>query len=215
MELTVTLDHGPLNAEFTGEDREKVEENLVGFIEFLEGNDELFNGHRDSVPATNDTEDPGLDEQYWKERADDQGDQTTSESDSTESPLSDIAHKVGASVTELEGLIYFSVDDEELPMLLFDDPERVGGSVVERQRNSALVLLLIWEECYGKKKMKTSQFKDVLEMMDLSTSNVYRAWEKSYFKQAGNGPSATVRLRGPGKREARSVLKDMLEYAPD
>ncbi|SFS65899.1 hypothetical protein [Halostagnicola kamekurae] len=211
MEITITLDHGPLNAEFAGEDREEIEESLVGFVEFLEENGQLFDEVEFEAEPQIEEEQSGIDD--WNQGSNDASsppDESVASS-AEDSPLSSIAQRVGTSIDELEELVYVSVEDDELPMVLVDDVERLGDSVVERQRNTALLLLLIWNKCYGKEKMKTSDIKNVFSMMDISTSNTYRAWEKSYFKQKGQGSSATIQLRGPGEREAYSLLRDLLE----
>ncbi|WP_226004025.1 hypothetical protein [Natrinema salinisoli] len=35
MEITLTLDYGPLDAEFTGENREELQDELIEFVEFI------------------------------------------------------------------------------------------------------------------------------------------------------------------------------------
>lgn len=217
MELSVTLNYGPLNAEFSGGDQEEIQDGLVNFVEFLETND-LFDGM--DVEPTSETPDgtPGVDSGYWEKKAN-QGQaesqqNTVGTDDRKDSVLYPIARKVGASVTDLEELVYVDEEGEEEPQLLIDEIDRLGDTVPEKQRGAALILLLAWHECYDEEKMKTSKLKDILAMRDISTNNLSRAWDgkgEGWFDPRGMGPSATIKLRGPGKRQARSVMKDLVE----
>lgn len=200
--MSVKLDYGPLNAEFQGGDKDEIQTNLIEFVEFLKENEEVLGSIDVSTDGAAGAEVPSDSNSNASDGAGDQG--------SNEHPLAPLAHHLGEPPETLEELIYVSVENEELPQLLVEDVDELGDSVVERQRNAALVLLLVWEECYGKSKMKTSDIKDVFSRMDISTSNTYRAWEKSSFKQRGQGSSATIQLRGPGEREAYSILRELL-----
>lgn len=218
MEVTFNLQFGPLDAEFTGGDREELQENLVKFVEFLEENGEIFDGIDIEPPSETPEGAPGVDSGYWEQKA--QQEQAQSQQDTSgrdegeESVLYPIARKVGASVADLEELVYVDEDGDEHPQLLIDDIDRLGDTVPERQRNAALILLLVWHDCYGEEKMKTSLLKDILSMADISTNHLSRAWSdkgEGWFDPRGYGQSATIKLLGPGKRQARSVLKDLVE----
>lgn len=213
MELTVTLNHGPLNAEFSGEDREEIQQNLIKFMQFLDENGEIFEGvgYRESEEKDGS---PGVDSDYWEEKSMQEQDSNPDTADREDSVLYPISKKVGVSVTDLEEIVYVDEDGEELPQLLIDDLKRLGETVPERQRSAALILLLVWKECYGEEQMRTSDLKDIFAMKDISTSKTDRAWSnkgESWFDSSGHGVSASVKLRGPGERKAYSLLKDLIE----
>lgn len=210
MEITITLDYGPIDAEFVGAEREDLEKNLLNFAEFLGENEDVFDSIELSTKRVADkveaepVHNGGVSNEV----------NTSSEPSVNElpedHPLTPIARRVNASVPKLEDLLYVSVQDEELPTLLVDDLDRLGDNKIERQRNTALLTLLLWEKCYGKEKMTTSDMKDIFSMVGISTNNTYKAWEKGYFKSGGHGGSAYVKLRGPGEREAFSLLRTLL-----
>lgn len=213
MELSVTLDYGPLNAEFQGGDQDEIQENLVEFVNFLEEHKDVIEAIEASTISTGSMGD--VDASTTEARTENGGGPSESDAEvdsaTGDNPLSPLASRLNKPVEELEELIYVSVENGDLPQLLVDNPDRLGDSVVERQRNVAMVVLLVWEKCYDQTKMKVSDIKDILSMMDISTSHTYRAWEKSYFKQTGTGPASSIQLRGPGERNAYSLLRELLE----
>lgn len=211
MELRVTLDSGPLNAEFQGGDREEIQNNLVEFVRFLEEQEDIFEALDVSTEDIAGSKDAGAGNAKAGNGGATAGSDAEAETTTEDNPLAPLSSRLNTSIEELEELIYVSVENGELPQLLMDDPDRLGDSVVERQRNVAMLVLLVWEKCYGQSKMKVSDIKDVLSMMDISTSHTYRAWEKSYFKQTGTGPASSIQLRGPGERNAYSLLRELLE----
>lgn len=213
MELNVALEYGPLKAEFQGEDRSEIQDNLIEFVEFLDEHEEVFssidiiaNGIVDKNAGDADRTETGMNNESSSEISN--ADQTKAEDDN---PLAPLARRLNKPIEAVEELIYVSVENDELPQLILDEPELLGDSVVERQQNAALIVLLVWDKCYGQSKMKVSDIKDIFSIMDISTSNTHRAWEKGYFQQTGKGAAATVRLRGPGEREGYSLLRDLLE----
>lgn len=209
MELNVTLDYGSLNAEFQGGDREEIEENVLQFIQFLQDNEENLNGVMTVERRDGDEQAGNGTPPEEKSGSTDDGRGEKDISDNHE--LAPIASEVDASIEELEELIYVSVEEDDLPLLLIDDVDRLGDSVPDRQANTAMVILLVWKKVYGEDKMLISDMKDIFSRMSISTSHTYRAWDKSYFTQPSKGSGAKLKLRRPGKREARSILEDLVE----
>lgn len=213
MELVVELDTGPVNAEFSGEDWSEVEPELQGLINFLEKNHETLSEIApystnpqytgDVAGADGAAPNGGLDSEASGE----------ADSKPDEGPLASLVRKTGKSVEGLDDLVYVDPDGEELPQVLAEKSV-LGGSKAERQRNAAYMILAVWDECYGEERMKTSDFKDILTMSGISDNNLYNAWVgagKGDFHSTGQGPSATVGLTGPGKRQALKVFQSLAD----
>lgn len=214
MQLTITLNHGPLDVEFNGDDREELQEELLGFSQFIEENSGIFDGVEFSNGKSTDEEEPGIDSDYWEEKAENGG---SSEGDSKtngrDHPLASLARQTGSSVDRLDEIIYVDPEGEEPPQLLIDK-SRLGSKKAERQRHAAYLLLLVWENCYEEERMKNSDLKRTLSIANISDNNLYNAWAgagKGNFDPSGRGASATLGLTGPGEREALKLMKKLAE----
>lgn len=216
MEITVTLNHGFLNAEFTAEDREELEEDLIGFIEFLQENEDEFDDIEllgnpmisDGKPSLA-AEPQNVESQTEERKVKTEGEPTTLD----DHPLNPVAQKTGVGVGKLDEIVYADSDGEEMPQLLINKNE-LGGSKAERQRHASYLLLLVWEDCYGENRMKNSELKTLLSMASISDNNVHNMWKgagKGMFDTTGRGSSATITLTGPGKREALKFIKKLVE----
>lgn len=218
MELTITFQHGPLDAEFTGEDREEIQEDLLKFVDFLNENAEQFQGIEPPKPDSEELEEPSLDSDRWQDDDEEESSSDSSSgSDSQDNPLSSLARKTDNPVEELEDLIYVDPDNEEDPQLMLDK-DRLGENRAERQRNAAYIILRVWEECYDEERMKTSKLKNIFTMSGISDNSLYNAWGgsgKGKFDATGKGSSATVGLTGPGKRKALKVIQELPETTSD
>lgn len=197
MTIKVTLNYGPIEAEISGEDRDEVQSELLGFIEFLKENEgDLELG----LPLQQPT-------------PDDVGAAVASEArDGDDRPLATIARELGVSTDDLDDVIYVDPNLEEDPQLLLD-PDDFGSTTVEQQRNAAYVLLYVWDECYGNDRMRTSKLNDIFALAGISTNNLYLAWRdegQGKFDSQGQGPSASVSLTGVGVRTAKTVLQDLV-----
>lgn len=212
MELNVTLDYGSLNAEFQGGDREEIQDGLAKFVEFLNENDELFDGIDNHGPIDAPEEQADLDPERWEDSESDSESNNGQNinSNQSENPLAPLARKMGISVDVLDEIVYVDPEGEEMPQLMADK-QFFGDSTTERQRTAAYILLKVWEECYeGEDRMKTSNLKTLLTMADISDNNLYNAWAgpgKGDFNPTGRGDAATVGLTGPGGRQAMKELR--------
>lgn len=199
MAITVTLTYGPIEAEISGEDRDEVQEELIGFIEFLEENSEQLQIEAPAAPTTASGESEGATEA------------TAASTD--DHPLAPLAKKLGIEPADLDEIVYVDPDFEDEPQVLVE-PDGLGESTIEQQRTAAYVLLYIWDNVYDNSRMKTSKLKEILELAGVSSSNLNRAWNnegEGKFDSRGYGPSASVGLTGVGKRTALSRFKDLVE----
>lgn len=213
MELVVEFDTGLVNAELKGDSWAEIEPELQGMIGFLQDEDGALSeiathsilpqhtaGVTKAVGAASGAVPPS-------------GKREDAGSDPDGGPLAALVRKTGKSVDELDELVYVDPDGEELPQVLADKSV-IGDSKAERQRNAAYMILAVWDECYGEERMKTSDFKDILTMSGISDNNLYNAWVgagKGDFHSTGQGPSATVGLTGPGKRQALKVFQSLAD----
>lgn len=216
MELTIEFQHGPIDAEFTGEDRKEVQENFLQFVEFLGENAQEFDNIEPPESNSEDLKEPGLDSDLWKDNSENQSTNGSSGSENEEEeghPLASLARKANTSVETLDSIIYVDHDGEEEPQLMIEKA-KLGGSKTERQRTAAYMLLRIWDDCYGEERMKTSKLKNILTMSGVSDNDLFNAWNgpgKGNFDSTGKGASATVGLTGPGKRRALKTIQEVVE----
>lgn len=201
MKVTATLDYGPLDIELSSENREEVEKNLLGIIEFIDENREEFEESGLKVQSKDGNHQAELDSAEW---SGDTGDKAGSADD----PLADLARELNVVSRKLNEIVYVDPDEEERPYLMVEG-DKLGDSVPEIQRNAAFVLLTVLKECYHEDEMKTSEFKHILTVAEISDNDLYKAWDESVIDSSGRGRSATISLTGPGRREAKSVLKDL------
>lgn len=213
MEFSVTLNYGSLDAEFQGGDREDIENEVLEFIEFLEKNEEKLNGVVTIEERRGGDSGGNGAAPHSHSRSTDSVSGGDGASDDHE--LAPIAREVDATIEELEELIYVSVEGDDLPLLLIDDLERLGDTVPDKQANTAMAILFVWEKVYGEEKMLVSDMKDVFSRMGISTSHTHRAWDKSYFTQPDKGGGTKLKLRRGGKREARTLLEGLVEDEPE
>lgn len=213
MELTVTVNYGPLNAEFSGEDQGEIQENLVEFVEFLEENGDVFDGIEVSANGHEEMEDPGLDEEYWEEKQANAGE--SSEKQSTDVDFGDIPDRVEYHEGTLDS--YFDIDPsgEEPPYLNFDPDTlgELGNSRSEKQMRASLILLTLWRECHGVESVTSSTLKDALRISGINDETLYNMYgfnDKEgdrYFRREGKGANTDISLTMPGKREGYDQIQ--------
>lgn len=210
----MTVDYGPLNAEFQGGDQEELQDNLVEFVEFLEENDDVFDAIRASYNGNGGSATSDINAGYIEEGTEEQTNgESVGEVEEEDHPLKSLARNANTSTETLDDIIYVDPDGEEKPQLLVSK-KHLGGTKAERQRTAAYILLRVWEDCYGEERMKTSELKSLLTMANIKEDKLYNAWKgagKGDFDPTGRGESATVGLTGPGRRQAIKVLQQLVE----
>ncbi|WP_277543236.1 hypothetical protein [Haloarcula laminariae] len=213
METTAKLEYGPLEVEIHALDDENYREEILELIQFIEDNQESLDdlGEMDSSPEIDDskTGDMSLEEFEQGEGEPEENNQDESEA----GPLGEIASRLRVAESELMTFLYVDPDKEDFPVIYTDEAGNIGKRKTDKQRIGSLVLLYLWHECYDTERVKSTALKDALELSNISSSgmgNMYQGEGDRYFDRAGRGPSATVKLTPPGKRQARKVLKRII-----
>lgn len=219
MELTVTLNHGPINAEFTGEEREEIEENLLQFMEFLDENEEVFAGVENPDSEENLEGTHELDPDYWEERQEEPVSTSGNDVPETDVSYGSIPDRTGL---DEEAIVqYFDIDPEgeEPPYLNFDIEVlgEEGNSRSEKQMRGSLILMTLWRECNGIESVRSPELKDALRISgidDTNTSNMYQFNDGEgdrYFRREGSGANTDISLTMPGKREGFDQIEQTVE----
>lgn len=209
METTVTFEHGPLTVELHTYEGDDYQDEVLDLLRFLENNQEKFEeiGTLSTAPEIhpNKTESVSL-EEFAEEGTTNEDNEVESES----SPLSPIASELRLPVRDLEVFLHVDSDREDPPVFYPNEVSEIGQRQTDRQRIASLMLLYLWHECYGEERVKSSDLKDALELSNISSSgmaNMYQGEGDRYFDRRGRGPTATVRLTPPGKRQAMKAIK--------
>ena len=167
MELTVTLNHGVLNAEFTGEVREEIENELVKFKEFLDENAGLFG---DAIPLTSNS---GEDVQSAVTQ--DWSDQSRVTPSKSSCQFSDIADRARVDEATLESFLNMPSDEEKVPYLRLDDFEEeegiLGDTRKDRQARASLVLLYLWQTIREQSEVKSGKLNEALHISQITPTN--------------------------------------------
>lgn len=212
METTVKFKYGPLQVEIFAQDDDNYQDEILDLLKFIENNQDRFEElGMNPTPGVyqSKTESVSLDE--FDETEDGEVEDGVEED---ESPFSEIASELRLSPELLEEFLHVDDDREDVPVLYVDKLGELGERQTDRQRVASLVLLYLWHEYYGEDRVKSTALKNALELSDVSSSgmaNMYQGDGDRFFNRRGRGPTATVRLTPPGKREALSVLKRMAE----
>lgn len=215
MEVTITLQYGPLDAEFTGEDREEIQEEVIGFIEFIEEEEEQLSNL--PTPSTDDASEP------TRKQTAATGWDDSSPPDEAASPqpgaseFQSLASKTGADAGDLAQLYDLPDDEEGVPslnMYHFDEGVlELGNARNQRQAQASALLLYAWEECIGEKKIKYEQLNEALVASDIETErmdHMLRAFSgdaEDWFESDGS----QIHLLGQGKNHTRDLLEDLVE----
>ncbi|ELZ04406.1 hypothetical protein [Natrialba aegyptia] len=212
METTAKLEYGPLEVEIHAFDDENYQKEVLDLIQFIEDNqeslEELEGGDEDAKMERPKVEGTSLEEFTENGNEDDE------EIEQESGPFSDISSKLRVPEIELERWFYIDSDRDEPPVIYLDEIGNIGERKTDRQRVASLALLYIWHECYEVDRVKSSALKDALELSDISSSgmgNMYQGDGDRYFDRRGRGPSATVGLTPPGRRQARKVLRRFVQ----
>ncbi|MDG5778889.1 hypothetical protein VB779_15600 [Haloarculaceae archaeon H-GB11] len=219
MEITITLDYGPLDVEFTGGEREELEENLIAFIEFLEEDEAIFGNSDFAIDQEPGEESPGLDPDYWESQQ-----ESTQEPDSTESSVAAISFGSIPNRTDIdEGTLdgYFDIDPEgeEPPYLNFDVDilGESGNSRSEKQMRGSLILMTLWREGNGIEEIGSSDLKDALRISGIDDESLYAMYGFNndegdrYFRRDGSGANTEITLTMPGEREGFDQIQRTVE----
>jgi hypothetical protein len=213
MDTTVTFEYGPISVEIHAYEGESYQDEVLDLLQFIEQNqdrfDELEASSKSPEIHPEKTETASLQEFATEDQ---EGENTEEEN----SPLKSIASELHVDIYDLETFLYANPKDDEPPILYIDELDELGDKQADRQRIASLILLYTWHDCYGEERVRSSALKNALELSNISSSgmaNMYQGEGDRYFDRRGRGPTATVKLTPPGKRQARKEIKKFAEEA--
>lgn len=219
MEITLTLDYGPIYVEFSGQDGEQVRNELKSFLDLFD----------EDVGSLSEVEPPD------REKVAKDGDQTpatewtnpdpTAEVDAEPtvstntgaSEFSSIATKAGVDADRVSKLFELPEDDGGVPglnMYHFEEGAlRLGNARNQRQAQAASLLLYVWEECLDEKQISFDRLDQALVNSDIETE------KRKHMKQAFSGDASgwfesngsQIYLVGKGKNHARDLIQKLSE----
>lgn len=214
MEATITLQYGPIDAEFTGDDREELQEELLGFVNFIEENRESLSG----LPAASESSEsePKEEQTSATDWTDSNTVETTTDS-SGASEFQSFSQKTGVAAGDLAKLFDIPDDGDGTPslnMYHFDEGTlELGSYRNQRQAQASALLLYAWEECLGKKKVPYKELNEALVDSDIETERIdtmrqaFSGDAEEWFESDGS----KIHLLGQGKNHTRDLLEDLVE----
>jgi|GEM_PF-4494676 len=220
MEITVTIDHGPLDVEIMGEEREEIQEEILGFAEFIEQHEDSLS-HFD-VPEGSPKSEGSKNETTQTNVTGYNGTETQGDTNNTQVQhdprFSQVVQETGINEKLLADLINLPDDEEEgtpsINTYHFDDGIEVLGSYRnQRQSQASAILLYIWDVCLGKKKVEFDRLDEGLTASDVETErrkDMYSAFsgDAGDWFESGGG---CIWIIGSGKKHVRNLLEELTE----
>jgi len=223
MEFTVTINHGPLDVEVVGEERKKIQEEILGLAEFIEQHEDSLNhfqvpeaGHESgtSKDRTAQTEMTGY-------NANETQDTNNNAQEQHDSRFSQVVQETGIDEKLLADLINLPDDkgeeEEGIPSIntyhFGEGIEILGSYRNQRQAQASAILLYIWDVCLDEKKVKFDQLDEGLTASDVETErrkNMYSAFsgDAGDWFESGDG---FIWVLGSGKKHVRNLLEELAE----
>lgn len=215
MEIRVKLQEGPITVEVFANEDEDYESEITGVLDLLDENVARLESYARSPEKANfgriDSELDGVEANTEEEEIKRVDESNVADDDSPLQPLSEL---VDVPISKLEGLIDVNPEAEEYPILYVEDLDLLGNSRVERQRRASLIILLSHRECYGEERMLSSDLKDSLVDSGVDEQSMFKMYQgkgERYFDTKGRGPSATLALKRPGRREAKKEIRNLID----
>jgi len=215
MEITLNLNYGPLDAEFTGDDREELQGELVEFLSFLEGEEDTLSNL--TTPSANGTAKDGGVQTPATEWDDSNPSPPSQDSGSVRTEFASLSTKTGVDEDTLNKLSELPDDDEGVPSLNMYHFEkgvlRLGSARNQRQAQASSLLMLVWEECLDEKKIKFDRLDEALVASDVETERrgsmgqAFSADASDWFESDGS----RIYLVGKGKNHARELIQELAD----
>lgn len=223
METTVTLGYGPVEFEIHALKDDDYKEEVLEILEFIDENEDKFStiGIDMKSPEIEDSKTEETSLEVFTERDEEKEEKENDENEAStereeQGPLGEIANRLKVRISRLEEFVYIDEKKESYPVIYPEEVGELGERKVDKQRVASLILLYLWHDFYDQERIKSTELKDALELSDISSDgmgNMYQGEGDRYFDRRGRGPSATVRLTPPGKRQARKHLKNLLDHS--
>ena len=207
MDIQITFQDGPIEAEVSAAEDEPYSEVLDALAEFVEDYDAV--GPAGPQQPTGSPTDGGTVEQVATTEA-------TADSDAGES--NSLFDEVDATDAELQRVLKTGrVEDgdvEEFPEII-GNTELLGDSIGGRLLNGAAVTLTVLEEVHDLGRIRTTELKEGLSESGLdidSWTAIHKQAEKDvYLDSRGTGSSGTTAVRAPGKEDAYDYIQMLVD----
>lgn len=225
MEITVSFRHGPLDVEFQSEDREALQEDLRGFVKFLDQNKEEF-GYLDAPVGSEhqpSEENPGLSPEYWeqkRQRAEDDSESSSTNEDSNNesAKFSKLSERTRLDEDILNTIYEIPDDEDEPPYLnLFQFDENTGVLGEYRNQQQALgsaLILYAWEMVRGEEKVSYEELDTALSWSEIDVERrdaMTQAFGDDARDWFDRDEGERIGLTTPGKQRARRKLRELAE----
>lgn len=201
MEITIEFNDGPLEVTIDTAEDEDYKRVLNDLGEFVKEYDPV-----DPNP-TNENGEAQMDE----EESEDQDIQQE-----VEGSENSLVTNTGLSEGELQRIIKLGrMEDEELVEYpeIIGNTDLLGDTGQERLVYGTAVVMTVVEDEHGISKTKTTKVKDALKESGLNTNswnNINRVDETDmFFNRRGQGSTATIEIRQPGKTAGYESLEKM------
>lgn len=212
MEFSATIEYGPLNAEVKGGEREQIEEEVLGFIEFIEENSDKIDGIEIHSGGSGGQDGPGNSTNGAG------GGSSHSYTDGSAEKFEAIAQRARTDAGTITQFLNYPDDDDKVPYLSLDvfeeEEEILGSSRREKQARASLMLLYLWQEVGGVEEVESANLNTALQTSRISPKsrkNMYKALDgeaDSYFSRDNQG---NVGLKQAGEITAVDQITDLAE----
>lgn len=206
MDIHISFQDGPIKAEIDTTEEEDYHEVLETLEEFLEDYD---TGVASSLEPEQEMQQDHVEEQGETDSAEDIPEQEAQNPLIAESNVSESDFGRVIKTGRVEG-----EDIHEFPKII-GDTAVLGDSQAKKLLNAAAVIMAVLEDIHGISKVKTTNLKDALDesgLPDGNFGNISRYDEADiYFNRRGQGQSATIEIRPPGKEDAYDLIRELIQ----
>ncbi|CDK38403.1 hypothetical protein [Halorubrum sp. AJ67] len=217
IDITLTLNYGPLDAEFSGEDREELQSELIEFVEFIDEEEALSTLPRPEENSEPKPEDKEGDQAPLSGWGDPDSSPTTQDSGSVRDEFTSLSTITGVDENTLDRLFELPENEEGVPSLNMYHFEngvlRLGDARNQRQAQASSLLMLAWEACLNEKKIKFDRLDDALVASDVETERrgsmgqAFSSDASDWFESDGS----QIYLVGKGKNHARKLIQELAD----
>lgn len=209
MEINIKFQDGPIVAEIHANEEDNYEDVLEDLAGFVDNYGELT-GDVDSSQQT--LPEVGSENEETENKP---GEPTE---EHTKNP---ILANTGISESQFSRILKRGrVNDEDIhePPRIIGNTDLLGESKSLQMLHAATIIVTVFDDLYGIKKVKTSKIKEGVKDSGINIDNwdnIHRLDEKEiYFDSRGRGRTATMEIRPPGKDKAYELIQTLTQ-SPD
>jgi hypothetical protein len=216
MNLELTVEYGSITAEIEATDEDDYTKVLEELAEFAEDHPE-FVKRTDFQSVTNE---PNQEKEHSESmdadlsKFSDESSIDSKENSNTQEVENDMLQPLleRLDVSEGDFIRTFEVAEDVTPRILA--PEELSGETKSEQMlNAALILSTVWQDCYGREWLKSSDLSDALEQSGLGdrTDYIYNQddWQRLLNKN-GQGRGTKIKPTRLGEDRAEELIEAMV-----